>query len=129
MKWSEDSSLVIIFEKLKRASSEWFHLSEGSADRERISQDYGKDVFRMKLFENKHQEWLDRVYTPKRRQVYGKGIVNTSGIDLNFKMPAGANAEVSYVKNVSEVSGVKTSNVIQNTSNQDTAPDQTRSTG
>ena len=92
------SSLVSIFEKLKRASSEWFHLTEGSADRERISQDYAKDVFRMKVFENKYKEWLDRVYTPRRREVYGEGIVNTSGIDLNYKMPTGANAEVGYVK-------------------------------
>ena len=59
--------------------------------------------------------------------MYSEGIVNTSGIDLNYKMPTGANAEVSYVKNVSEASGVKTSNVIQNTSIQDTAPDQARS--
>ena len=56
-----------------------------------------------------------------------QGIVNTSGIDLNSKMPDGTNADVSYVKNVSEVSGMKTSNVIQDTSIQDTAPDQTRS--
>ena len=48
------SSLVSIFEKLKRASSEWLHLTEGSADRERISQDYAKDAFRMKVFENKY---------------------------------------------------------------------------
>ena len=116
-----------IFEELKRASSEWFHLTEGSADRERISQDYAKDVFRMKVFENKYKEWLDRVYTPRRREFYGEGILNTSGIDLSSKMPAGANAEVSHVKNVSEVSGVKTSNLIQNTSIQDTAPDRTRS--
>lgn len=70
----------------------------------------------MKVFENKYKEWLDRVYTPRRREVYLEGIVNTSGIDLNSKLPDGTNADVSYVKNVSEVSGVKTSNVIQNTS-------------
>ena len=81
----------------------------------------------MKVFENTYKEWLDRVYTPRRREVYSEGIVNTSGIDLSYKMPVGANAEFSYVKNVSEVSGVKTSNLIQNTSIQDTAPDQTRS--
>ena len=91
------SSLVSIFEKLKRASSEWLHLTEGSADRERISQDYAKDAFRMKVFENKYKEWLDRVYTPRRREVYVEGILNTSGIDLSSKMPAGANAEVSHV--------------------------------
>ena len=121
------SSLVSIFEKLKRASSEWFHLTEGSADRERISEDYAKDVFRMKVFENKYKEWLDRVYTPRRREVYGEGILHTSGIDLSSKMPAGANTEVSHVKNDSEVSGLKPSNLIQNTSIQDTAPVQTRS--
>ena len=121
------SSLVSIFEKLKRASSEWFPLTEGSADRERISEHYAKDVFRMKVFENKYKEWLDRVYTPRRREVYGEGILNTSGIDLSSKMSAGASAEVSHVKNVSEVSSVKPSNLIQNTSIQDTAPDQSRS--
>ena len=42
-------------------------------------------------------------------------------------MPAGENAEVSHVKNVSEVSGVKPSNLIQNSSIQDTAPHQSRS--
>ena len=70
------SSLVSIFEKLKRASSEWFHLTEGSADRERISEDYAKDVFRMQVFENKYKEWLDRVCTPRRREVYGEGILH-----------------------------------------------------
>ena len=53
-----------IFERLKRATLEWFHLTEGSADRERISQNYAKDVFGMKVFENKYKEWLDRAYMP-----------------------------------------------------------------
>ena len=56
-----------------------------------------------------------------------EGIVNTSGIDLNSKMSHGTNADVSCVKNVSEVSGVKTSNLIQDNSIQDTAPDQSPS--
>ena len=81
------SSLVSIFEKLKRASSEWFHLTERPADKQRISRDYAKDVYRMELFENKYKEWLDRVYTPKRRELYGKRAANISGIDLNLKMP------------------------------------------
>ena len=38
-----------------------------------------------------------------------------------------ANTEASYVTNISEVLGVRTSNVIQRTSIYDTAPDQTRS--
>ena len=40
------SSLVSTFEKLEWASSEWFHLTERSADKEHISQDYAKDVYR-----------------------------------------------------------------------------------
>ena len=131
------SSLVSIFEKLKRASSEWFHLTERPADKQRISRDYAKDVYRMELFENKYKEWLDRVYTPVRRELYGKGTANISGVDLNLKTPVvpsverrqelqNANIEASYVTNISEVQGARTSNVIQNTSIQDTAPDQTR---
>ena len=132
------SSLVSIFEKLKRASSEWFHLTERPADKQRISRDYAKDVSRMEHFENKYKEWLDRVYTPKRRELYGKGTANISGVDLNLKMPVvpsverrqelqNAKTEASYVTNISEVLGARTTNVIQNTSIHDTAPDQTRS--
>ena len=132
------SSLVSIFEKLKRASSEWFHLTELPADKQRISRDYAKDVFRMELFENKYKEWLDRVYTPVRRELYGKGTANISGVDLNLKVPVvpsverrqelqNVNTEASYVTNISEVLGARTSNEIQNTSIHDTAPDQTRS--
>ena len=132
------SSLVSIFEKLKRASSEWFHLTERPADKQRISRDYAKDVYLMELFENKYKEWLDRVYTPVRRELYGKGTVNISGVDLNLKTPVvpseerrqelqNVNIEASYVTNISEVQGAGTSNVIQNTSIHDTAPDQTRS--
>ena len=132
------SSLVSIFEKLKRASSEWFHLTERPADKQRISRDYAKDVYLMELFENKYKEWLDRVYTPKRRELYGKGTANISGVDLNLKMPVvpsverrqelqNANTEASYVTNISEVLGARTSNVIQNISIHDAAPDQTRS--
>ena len=129
------SSLVSIFEALKQASLEWFHLTERLADKQHISRDYAKDVYRMELFENKYKEWLDRVYTPKRRELYGKGTVNISGVDLNLKMPVvlsveqqqelqNANTEASHVTNISEVLGVRTSNVIQNTSIHDTAPDQ-----
>ena len=91
----------------------------------------------MELFENKYKEWLDRVYTPKRRKLYGKGTANISGVELNLKMPVvssverrqelqNVNTEASYVTNISEVLGARTSNVIQNTSIHDTAPDQTR---
>ena len=38
-----------------------------------------------------------------------------------------ANIEASYVTNISEVLGARTSNVIQNTSTHDTAPDQMHS--
>ena len=131
------SLLVSIFEKLKRASSEWFHLTELLADKLRISRDYAKDVYRMELFENKYKEWLDRVHTPVRRELYGKGTANISGVDLNFTTPVvpseerrqelqNANIEASYVTNISEVQSARTSNVIQNTSIHDTAPDQTR---
>ena len=41
----------------------------------------------MELFENKYKEWLDRVYTPMRQELYGKETANISGIDLNLKMP------------------------------------------
>ena len=41
----------------------------------------------MELFENKYKEWLDRVYTPKGRELYSKGTANISGVDLNLKMP------------------------------------------
>ena len=81
------SLLVSIFEKLKQASSEWFHLIELPADKQRISQDYAKDVFRLELFENKYKEWLDRVYMPLRQELYGKGTANISGVDLNLKVP------------------------------------------
>ena len=81
------SSLVSIFEKLKRASSEWFHLTERPADKQHISRDYAKDVYQMELFKNKYKVWLDRVYTPKRQELYSKGTVNISGVDLNLKMP------------------------------------------
>ena len=125
MKWLKDSSLVSIFEKLKRASSEWFHLTERPADKQRVSRDYSKDVFRMELFENKYKEWLDRVYTPKRQELYGKGTANISRIDLNLKLPVvssverrqklqNVNTEASHVTNISEVLGVRTSNVIKN---------------
>ena len=52
------SSLASIFKKLKWASSEWFHLTERPGDKQRISRDYAKDVYRMELFENKYKEWL-----------------------------------------------------------------------
>ena len=81
------SLLVSTFERLKRAISEWIHLTERPADKQRISRDYARDDFRMELFENKYKEWLDRVYTPKRRELYGKGTANISGVDLNSKMP------------------------------------------
>ena len=130
------SSLVSIFEKLERASSEWFHLTERPVDKQRISRDYANDVYRIELFENKHKEWLERVYTPVRRELYGKGTANISGVDLNLKTPVvpsverrqelqNANIEASYVTNISEVLGARTSNVIQNTPIHDTAPDQT----
>ena len=132
------SSLVSIFEKLKRASSELFHLTERPADKQRISRDYAKDVYRMELFENKYKEWLDRVYTPKGRELCGKGTAFISGVDLNLKMPVvpsverrqelqNANTEASHVTNIPEVLGARTSNVIQNTSIHVTAPDKTRS--
>ena len=88
----------------------------------------------------RYKEWLDRVYTPKRRELYGEGTANISGVDLNLKMPVvpslerrqklqNANTEASYVTNISEVLGTRSLNVIQNTSIHDTAPDQTRSKG
>ena len=94
----------------------------------------------MELFENKYKEWLDRVYTLKRRELYGKGTANISGIDLSLKMPVvssverlqelqNVNTEASHVTNISEVLGARTSNVIQNTSFRDAAPDETRSRG
>ena len=58
------SSLVSIFEKLKRASSEWFHLTERPSDKQRISRDYAKDVYRMELFENKYgtrSGWIESI--------------------------------------------------------------------
>ena len=73
-------SLVSIFDKLKRVSSEWFHLTERLADKQRIFRDYANDVYRMELFENKYKEWLDRVYTPKRQELYDKGTANISGL-------------------------------------------------
>ena len=69
-----------IFEKLKQASSEWFHLTERLADKQHISRDYAKDVYRMEFFENKYKGWLDRVYTPARRELYGKGTATSPGL-------------------------------------------------
>ena len=81
------SSLVSIFEKLKRASAQWYHLGLQPEDRERISLDYAKDVYRMQLFEDKYKEWLYNVYTPVRRGAYEEGIVNISGFELKSKAP------------------------------------------
>ena len=81
------SSLVSIFEKLKRACAQWYHLSGEQEDRERITHDYAKDVYRMQMFENKYKEWLNDVYTPISRGVYGEGMANISGFDLSFKTP------------------------------------------
>lgn len=81
------SSLVSIFEKLKRACAQWYHLSGEQEDRERITHDYAKDVYRMQMFENKYKEWLNDVYTPISRGVYGEGIANISGFDLSSKTP------------------------------------------
>ena len=81
------SSLVSIFEKLKRACAQWYHLSGEQEDRERITHDYAKDVYRMPMFENKYKEWLNDVYTPISRGVYGEGIANISGFDLSSKTP------------------------------------------
>ena len=81
------SSLVSIFEKLKRACAQWYHLSREQEDRERIIHDYAKDVYRMQMFENKYKEWLNDVYTPISRGVYGEGIANISEFDLSSKTP------------------------------------------
>ena len=56
-------------------------------DRERITHDYAKDVYGMQMFENKYKEWLNDVYTPISRGVYGEGIANISGFDLSSKTP------------------------------------------
>lgn len=40
----------------------------------------------MEFFENKYKEWLDRVYMFKRWELYGEGIVNIFGVDLNLKL-------------------------------------------
>ena len=81
------SSLVSIFEKLKRACAQWYHLSGEQEDRERITHDYAKDVYRMQMFENKYKEWLNDVYTPISRGVDGEGTANISGFDLSSKTP------------------------------------------
>jgi len=66
----------------------------------------------MELFENKYKEWLDRVYTPKRQELYGKGTANISRVDLKLPVVSSVerrqklqnvNTEASHVTNISEV--------------------------
>ncbi|CAH3159031.1 unnamed protein product, partial [Porites lobata] len=81
------SSLVSIFEKLKRACAQWYHLSGEQEDREHITHDYAKDVYRMQMFENKYKEWLNDVYTPISRGVYG--CLSTNSEYKSFSFPRG----------------------------------------